>query len=268
VARHKPLEGQFIEHSGRNQAEAERGWHMAKVPRVIGSVILLALGVFIIVGAAQGPAIDLMLCGAALALFGVLGFVGLFAQSSKVGVFYVAAGIAAIIPAGLFCGGILVMGGEPYVLAAILLPTLIVTVLWIIAGLRQLKSSRMVSGIPTEHATPPVQVESDVHVSPPVAYAPPVPQVQKSFITNGSDTATVKTTGFLVWSIITTIFFFPLVLPILAWVQIAKARSATSPQLKRKHKKLCLIFNLITYGVMAGAGMIGLVVNVVAALIR
>lgn len=88
----------------------------------------------------------------------------------------------------------------------------------------------------------------------PGAYPPGQPPQAYPYPAAGPAPVNPGTTGFLVWSIINTVCLFPVVLPILAWVQAAKARRAPSPALLQKHKRLCLIFNLTSYGlILAGA---------------
>ena len=84
----------------------------------------------------------------------------------------------------------------------------------------------------------------------PGAYPPGQQAYAYAFPGAGPAPINPGTTGFLVWSIINTVFLFPVVLPILAWVQAAKARRALTPALLQKHKRLCLIFNLSTDGLV------------------
>ncbi len=88
----------------------------------------------------------------------------------------------------------------------------------------------------------------------PGAYPPGQPAYPYPYPSAGPAPVNPGSTGFLVWSIINTVCLFPVILPILAWVQAAKARRAPTPALLQKHRRLCLIFNLTSYGlIFAGA---------------
>jgi len=65
----------------------------------------------------------------------------------------------------------------------------------------------------------------------------------------------------LVWSIINTAAFAYTVLPIIALIQSVKARKTAMPEERRKRNRLALLFNLLTYAVLALLIVVSILVN-------
>ena len=81
-----------------------------------------------------------MISGGIVIGIGALGLIGLAIKSPKAGILYIVLGIVAIIPVVVFCMG--EMKGKASDAAALifLIPVLIATILWIIGGIKKLKS--------------------------------------------------------------------------------------------------------------------------------
>jgi hypothetical protein len=115
----------------------------AKVLLIIGSVILILEGGFLVTMGFITEYMTLVYYGAILLFIGLIGVNGtLFAKRKKVGRFFIVMGIAIWLPVVLAVMFIGDGGGDAGVAALCLgLPALMATVLWCVGGIRNLEDS-------------------------------------------------------------------------------------------------------------------------------
>jgi uncharacterized membrane protein HdeD (DUF308 family) len=114
----------------------------SKIQLIIGSIILILVGIFIVVGGFATGYNRLLFYGVALLLIGIIGIIGVFVKQKKAiyGYYYIISGIGLWIPIIFFVIFTNNAGGNATAAAVSLgLPALITTILWLIGGNKVLR---------------------------------------------------------------------------------------------------------------------------------